>query len=539
MPKPTVPAPTPQVHVSTEASRVAPCPLAASNLSVTLESVTFSDGKGGALPPQMAKLLADIEPRPGATQVAQLCELRDEAAARLLAAGYIAAVTIPQQEITRDARTARLTVIPARLVRVEIVGDAGPQAARVAARAERLKSLYPLRTADLERELLLASDNPGLDVKILLVPAGTGPGEVVGRLQVVRRTFNVLTNLQNYGSNAVGPQIGSVRAELYGLTGLADVSFVGASSTADFKEQRTVQGGHYFTLDSGATFGGSVAYAKSRPDLGALDLRSDSLLVALEGYAPFVRTVAARGTFGGGLEIVEQESKLFGGETAVPLTRDKLRVAFLKLQYSRRGLRFDGAEAWSIDGTLQLRKGLDILDATDRGEADGLFAPSRLEGDPTAFLIRAGSSARVQTGRFALLTRVEGQYSEKPLLAFEEYSVGNYTIGRGYDPSVTSGDSALGARLQPSFYVPTGRAVIEPYAFADAVRIWNEDTFATEDGRTLVSAGLGARLYLANRFVLDAAWAHPFDKPLDLPDGDRAPDRFLLSLTASFGPSAR
>jgi hypothetical protein len=39
--------------------------------------------------------------------------------------------------------------------------------------------------------------------------------------------------------------------------------------------------------------------------------------------------------------------------------------------------------------------------------------------------------------------------------------------------------------------------------------------------------------------VLDAGWAHPFDKPLDLAGAERAPDRFLLSMTASFGPSAR
>ena len=146
---------------------------------------------------------------------------------------------------------------------------------------------------------------------------------------------------------------------------------------------------------------------------------------------------------------------------------------------------------------------------------------------------------RARTGQFALLTRLDGQYSAKPLLGFEEYSVGNYTIGRGYDPSVTSGDSALGVRLQPSAFLPAGRAVIEPYAFGDAVRIWNEDSITTEDDRTLASAGLGARLYFANRFVLDAGWAHPFDKPLNVAGADRAPDRFLISLTASFGPTPR
>ena len=40
--------------------------------------------------------------------------------------------------------------ILARIVDIEVVGDAGAQASRVAARAERLKSMFPVRTQDLE-----------------------------------------------------------------------------------------------------------------------------------------------------------------------------------------------------------------------------------------------------------------------------------------------------------------------------------------------------------------------------------------------------
>ena len=539
LPEASLRAPITGVQVADETKRTAACPFEASDLSVVIETVAFVDPAGNPLAAELDQVLQGIQPRGGETPVAQLCDLRDEAAARLLAAGYVAAVTIPPQEIARDARSARLTVIPAKLVGVEIVGEPGPQAARLAARAERLKALYPLRIEDLERELLLASDNPGLDVKMTLRSAGTAPGEVIGHLAVARRNFQVLANFQNYGSKSIGREIGSLRAEVYGVTGLADVTFIGASTTADLDEQWTVQGGHYFSLDSGLTLGGSIAYAESRPDLGALDLRSNSLLAAIEASFPLVRTIAARGTVGGGLEIVNQESNLFGGGVTVPLTRDNLRVAFVELAGSRRALRFDGTEAFSLDGTLQLRKGLDILGATERGTADGLYFPSTLEGDPTAWVLRGGYSARARAGIFGLLTRLEGQYSAEPLLGFEEYSVGNYTIGRGYNPSVTSGDSALGVRVQPSLFLSAGSSVIEPYGFADAVRIWNEDSFTTEDGRSLVSAGLGARIYFANRFMLDAGWAHPFDKPLGLAGIDRASDRFLISFTASFGPTAR
>ena len=501
--------------------------------------MVFSGPSGAALPAEIASLLNGIDPAQGARPVSQLCDLRDRAAARLISAGYISAVTIPPQEITNETRSARLSVILARLVGVEIVGESGGQAERVAARARRLTDIYPLRTADLERELLLASDNPGLEVALNLAAAPNGlPGEVIGQLSVARRNFQITANVNNLGSRALGREVGSIRAEAYGLTGLADVTFIGASSTLDFEEQWSVQGGHYFSLDGGLTFGGSLAYAESEPDIG-LPVQTKSLLGAIEFYTPLVRTVAARAVLGGGLEIVDQDSVLSAGGVTVPVTRDKLRVAFAKLEGTHRRLNPDGTIAGVFSGSLQLRKGLDIFDTSRRGTPDGLYEPSRQEGDPEALVLRGGYSASMRWGSVALSTQLQGQYSAEPLLAFEEFSVGNYTIGRGYDPSVTSGDSALGVRIQPNFLLSFGDTVVEPYSFVDAVRIWNEDSYTTEDGRTLTSAGLGVRVYFANRFVLDAAYAHPFDKPLNLPGLDRAPDRILVSLTASFGPRAR
>lgn len=527
------------VRISDEASSAVLCPFDRADLTVRLDEVRFVGVNNAPLPPEIGQLLAGIVPSTQERPISQLCELRDAAAARLSAAGYIAAVSIPPQEISRDARIATLAVIPARLVGVEVIGDAGGYAKSLAARGERLKAIYSLRSGDVERELMLASDAPGLDVRMTLVSAGAVPGEVIGRIEVSKRDFEIVANVQNYGSRAIGREIASVRAEFYGLTGLSDVTFVGASSTGDFQEQWTLQGGHYFSLDRGFTFGGSVVYAESRPGIGAIDLRANSLLAAIEAYAPVVRTVATRITFGGGLELINQESNVCGGGISVPLTRDQLRVAFLKMDGTHRKLRRDGSEAFSLDGTLQLRQGLDILGASERGGADGPYFPSNLEGDPTALVVRGGLSARTQQGNFALLARVEGQYSASPLLGFEEYAVGNFTIGRGYDPATTLGDSAFGARLQPSLFLRAGEGIFEPYLFADAVRIWNEDSITAENGRTLVSAGLGARVYIANRYVFDAGWARPFDKALNIPGAERAPDRLLVSLTASFGPSGR
>ena len=57
-----------------------------------------------------------------------------------------------------------------------------------------------------------------------------------------------------------------------------------------------------------------------------------------------------------------------------------------------------------------------------------------------------------------------------PLLAFEEFTAGNYTVGRGYDPATLSGDSGVGvtAELRGPRLMPMKQ--IQAYAPALCVR---------------------------------------------------------------------
>jgi hypothetical protein len=40
------------------------------------------------------------------------------------------------------------------------------------------------------------------------------------------------------------------------------------------------------------------------------------------------------------------------------------------------------------------------------------------------------------------------QISDAPLLSYEQVSLGNYTVGRGFEPGIALGDSALGAAFE-------------------------------------------------------------------------------------------
>ena len=122
-----------------------------------------------------------------------------------------------------------------------------------------------------------------------------------------------------------------------------------------------------------------------------------------------------------------------------------------------------------------------------------------------------------------------------PLLNFEEFSVGNYTIGRGYDPGAVTADRAIAIRPElRADVLQNPRTRIQLFGFYDNVWVWNLDRFSTDDGRSIASWGGGARAVLAPYVLVEATFAKPIDRPFE--NGPKPPARFLLSLTGLFSP---
>lgn len=517
---------------------IAPCPFRDSALQVDLRQVRFAGPDGAPLPAPVSQILDAMHVQPGLQPVANLCAVRDQANGALYHAGYIASVQIPPQEIT--AGTAQLNVILAKLVRVDVQGNPGRHAATLQARIAQLQSMEFLNRFEAERILLIAGDVPGLDVALSLRSAGTTSGEVIGDLTVRYSPFTIVGNVQNYGSRQIGRTIGTVRAEFNGLTGQSDRTFVGASISEDGEEQRVLQAGHQLADTAGRTLGVRVSHAWSRPDLGPLDIRSESLIAGLDFSVPLFRSLRSGVVAGGGFELVDQSTFLGGGDDRVLLTRDKLRVLFANLSGSTRAVDANGSPIVTIGGSLELRRGLDILGATKRGEidSDGV-TQSRLNGDPTATVVRAGLEGVAYVGAFSLQALIQAQWADNPLLSLEQFNVGNLTLGRGYDPGAVGGDRALGLRLEPRLQLPTHNIAFQLFAFHDRVRIKNLDVPSGSDDRILSSSGGGARIGLPGSLLLEAIYARPHDRVSDQPGAMRPIDRVLLSLTAQFPRSGR
>lgn len=542
--QPTPPPPGARLDVEGDLERQ-PCALddpQYADVRFTLRSVEFG-GLRGVEPALLQSAYSGEIGRENPVSV--VCRIRDRAAGLLREAGYIAAVQVPEQSIAEG--NLRFDVVLARLVDIRVLGDAGRSERLIADYLNRLREREVFNRFEAERYLLLASELPGYNVRLALRPAGTVPGEVVGEVTVLRNSVALDANIQNLGSKELGRGGALVRAQLFGLTGLGDVTTAGIFFTQDFTEQKNLQLAHEFRLGTeGLSFGGSVDYSWAKPDFdGPLEVKARTLFASAWAGYPFLRRQSHSVNGFVGMDFVNQTVEQDG----VNFTRDRLRVAFARLLFDALSLDFrtPGFSAiepvWRLGGMVELRQGLDIFGATDHCDlgcrTSGQVTPSRADADPTAAVARAslyGEYRPVPKVTFAV--GVRGQYASKSLLSFEEFAGGNYTIGRGYDPGAILGDRGIGmqAELRVGSVIPRSARsfAAQPFLFYDVARVSNDtEGFLPRGQRRLQSTGGGLRATYRG-FNIDTTVAIPLESTGFA--GNKPSPRLLFSLTRRLWP---
>lgn len=476
--------------------------------------------------------------------IAVVCEIRDAVATILRNKGYLAAVQVPAQKIEGGA--VRFEVLYAKLTAVRVRGDAGRNEKQIARYLDHLATGKVFNRFEAERYLLLSRDIPGFDVRLSLKPAGTAVGDMIGEVSVRSTPFEVDFNVQNYAPVETGRFGGQLRAQAYGITGLGDRTMVSFYSTADFKEQQVLQLGHDFGIGgNGLRLAGHFTYAWTHPGLGPTipDVFARSLYANIEASYPFVRTQALtmRGT--AGFDFVNQNVEFAGR----PLSEDRLRVGFLRFDadaVDMRGVGPGGTIGWRLAGTLELRQGMNILDASPNclaapGNCAGsVVPPSLVDGDPTATVLRFNGLAELRFTRdLTLAVQPRAQISSAPVFSFEAFAAGNYTIGRGYDPGVLSGDSGVGFSTELRYdrlgLYQKYDIGAQPYAFVDTEWVWNRGTPVGLDPMQVTSVGAGARVGWSDKARLDLSVAVPLRDAGPIHSGDV---RVLMSLTVRLLP---
>lgn len=481
--------------------------------------------------------------------LAAICDIRDRAATTLRNEGYLAAVRVPVQTIQNGV--VRLEILAARLTAIQIRGDAGASERQLARYLAKLEGQPLFNVHEAERYLLLANSLPGTTARLTLRP-GTVPGDVIGEISVDRTPVLVDVNIQNFGGQAVGRVGGIARVRVNGLTGLGDETTLAIYSTANVDEQQVVQAGHEFRIGGeGITVGTNFTYAWTHPTLpGGLDISTDTLVWTNQVRAPAVLRQSRSIWMALGFDWIDQDVFAVG----TLLSRDHLRVAWLGMDgywtdpdaFTGRGGYSPAEPRWSVQLNLQARQGMQLLDASRPCGPGGAACfgaggtpISRIEADTSATVLRAeGEMTWRPVPNFTVAVSPRAQYSSAPLLSYEEFSAGNYTAGRGYDPGTLTGDSGVGvsAEIRLGSLIPSTRRSLklQPFGFFDAAWVWNKDTaFAGLNPLRIYSAGGGVRAVFGDRARVDLTIAQPL-RQVGLPPV-RPGTRLLISFTTQFG----
>ena len=119
-------------------------------------------------------------------------------------AGYVLTqVVVPPQKI--DNGTPRLQVIEGRIDQIDIrsEGESASEQKLISDYASVIKTNTAVNIADLERQLILINDLPGVQARSIVSASETTPGAADLLIIVERKPYDALVTLDNYGAAAI------------------------------------------------------------------------------------------------------------------------------------------------------------------------------------------------------------------------------------------------------------------------------------------------------------------------------------------------
>jgi hemolysin activation/secretion protein len=395
--------------------------------------------------------------------------------------GYLfASAIVPEQMV--DAGTVTVRFDAGSIDRVQIKGSNNAKLRRILNRIVG----KAVRKADFERQLLLASDLPG--IIILSTRYAREASGAALFVDVRENGVSGTVGLDNYGSQELGPARARLRLDLTGLLDDSDQLTTQVVMTPLQPGELAYGSMRYqITLRSGAMqigVAGAVGRTKPGGAVIAGRLSGESLYGALYINQAILRTNRSSWWVNGELAYLRVNQD-FGG-----LPRQQDRIATLTLS-TTASTRFAGGRLWGGFGVVQ---GLPIGDVTrDNDPASSRFDGSALFTKATAWMNWTGNLSKQLSLRLA----ANGQLASRPLLSAQEIGVGGPGFGRGYDFSERFGDNGvLGLveiREQFDDLLP-GVDWVQVYQFADGGYVENMAGGFGDGTRWSAGAGLRAAM---------------------------------------------
>jgi len=456
--------------------------------------------------------------------LSDLYDIADAITARYRQAGFILSqAVVPAQMI--DAGVVEIRIVEGFVDRVEFTDERSAGRGLLSRYADRLSSSRPLDVVDLERNMLLLNDLPGLVASSSVGrSADGGLGAARLRLSTVHDPVEGSVAVNNRGSERVGPGRldASIRFNLqarpYPQFGIRALVATDSDELGLFSTFADIGVG-----SSGSRLRLSISTLRSEPDIGFEafdDLETTGTTLEATWSRPLFRSRLTN-------RYLTLGFKAFDSQTEGQAVGDQLGTDDeTKTRQVMLGLRFDHVDSGLGVNQLQLSlsQGIDGLGASD----------SRAQGEPKEldFTTLSLYAARLQSfgGRASVLLAATGQASlrgDNPPTS-ETFGVGGEGFVRGYDASEITGPSGAALKLEARYAIPPlARLRMTPYGFYDIGSV--VDGF---DARTsLSSAGAGLR-FRGGALGGYAEYAVPLDGDVS---AERSDDpRFFAGLSINF-----
>lgn len=449
------------------------------------------------------ELRALIADREGAElTLTEIYGLADRLTEFYQAHGYsLTTVTVPAQRMLDGM--LRFEVVEGRVGKLVFEGNEGYDDAFLTRQLDLLEPGTILRFADLEREILLLNDLPGLVARSVLVP-GEAYGTTDINLRMEETPVAASAVLDNQGRKVIGQWRLGADFTINNPFKFGDVLGLGYTHSQHslLRQGRFSYG--FPILSAGSRL--NLSYSRAEYDVGeefaALDIAGISETARMQISHPFIRSRRANlsATIGGAHVRGQSDMR------DIPLNDDTINFLETGLNFSRR----------NASGGLANLSGLFSTNFRSNPDgANGDALPPKLE--------LHGDYEHLFGQNWSAVLRGEAVFSADPLPDSNKYSIGGPASVRGFVSSQLRGDQGAMGSLELRRRIAFEHADLLLRGFIDAGEVRYEQALA--DGsrsESLASAGIGMTVSVAGKYTLDLQWAKPIDGN-DPGDGYDAP----------------
>ena len=435
------------------------------------------------------------------------------------AKGYVFAhSSIPNQKLAAGVLHIKLDL--GRIDQIQLGGIVSPAVQAV------LSPLIgkPARQAEMERQLMLAGDLPGISIGRTDYRRVRGLGVLT--VQVSRKPMAYQAYADNRGNSAIGPLRLTLGYDMNGLFGEERLSLSGQVqiTPAHLSELASSSLRLAMQLDNAGTeiaLSGNISRSRPQGRISPFGITGQVRYLGLAINRPLLRSRKASLWLGASLDYFAIDQ----WQVQNQILEDRVVLAGLSINGYMPML------SGRLRGGLGVTHSLGIFGATQVGD----FMASRPGAGAGATILTGW--ANWQGGLIGPITAklaISGQMASDPLPAVSQIGIGGPNFGRAFDYAERTGDEGLlgSGELQYNPIV-NGNGLLRSaqfYGFADAGHVTNkQNNFGTGN---LYSAGLGSRLTLPQNLKLGLEMAWPLND-VRYETGDKTP-RLSASLGASF-----